>query len=133
MPIGLCHAQVDWQVGTAGKTCHMIKFDVTTELGLWQTVNAQLPPKAATIEHDGVVSESGKLHRTRNDVGFDAEPALVCFVKPKVNARQVTGRNRLPCQRRSGCRLPHHSLRIEKVYRRKSRDAIARERQFALP
>jgi len=35
MPVGLCHAQVNWQVCTAGKTCHMIKFDVATEVGFY--------------------------------------------------------------------------------------------------
>ena len=133
MAVGLCHAQVDRKIRAAGKPHHMIKFDMAAELGLGQAVNAQLPAKAATIERDDVVSERSKLHHPRDDVCFDAERALMCFVEPQVDARQIARRDRIPCQRRPGRRLPHHSLRIEKIDRRKSRDAIVRDRQFALP
>ena len=82
MAVGLRHAQVNRQVCTAGKTCDMIKFDMATEAGFRQTVNGQSPAKAAAVERDGVVGERSKLHRPRDDVDFDAERALMCFVEP---------------------------------------------------
>ena len=55
MAVSLRYAQVDRQVCTAGKTNRVIKCDMATEVGFGQTVNAQLPAKAATVERDGVV------------------------------------------------------------------------------
>ena len=54
MAVGLRHAQVNRQVCTAGKTYRVIKCDMATEVGFGQTVNAQLPTKAATVERDGL-------------------------------------------------------------------------------
>src|SRR6266568_561136 len=107
MTISLCHAQIDRQVCTAEKTYRVIKGDMATKVGLRQTVDAQLPAKAATVEHEGVVSEGSKFHRPRDDVGLDAELALVRFVEPKVDARQITRRDGVPGKRRPGCRLSH--------------------------
>ena len=104
MAVGLRHAQVNRQVCTAGKTYRVIKCDMATEVGFGQTVNAQLPAKAATVERDGVVGECSKFHRPRDDVGLDAERAPVRFVEPKVNARQIACRDRTPGKRRR--RLP---------------------------
>jgi len=63
MAVGLRHAQVNRQVYTAGKAYRVIKRDMTTEVGFWQTVNTQLSAKAATVELDSVVSECGKFYR----------------------------------------------------------------------
>src|SRR4051812_31137423 len=122
MAVSLRHAQVNRQVCTAGKTYLVIKCDMTTEVGVGQAVNTQLPAKTATVERDSVVSERSKLHRCRDDVGYDAERASLCFVQPKVNARQIAGGNRAPRKRRPRCRLSHHPLRIEEVDLRKSRN-----------
>src|SRR5258705_4254456 len=133
MTVGLRYAQVDRQVCAASKTNRVIKCDMAAEVGFGQTVNAQLPAKAATVEHDGAVSERSKFHYPRDDVGLDAERAAVYFVEPKVNARQIACRNRSPRKCGRGCRLSHHPLRIEKIDRRKSSNAIARDCQLAFP
>ena len=79
MAVGLRHAQVNRQVCTAGKTYLVIKRDMTTKVGFGQTVNTQLPAKAAAVERDGAVSERSKFYYPRDDVGLDAERAAVCF------------------------------------------------------
>src|ERR1700738_4410945 len=133
MTVRLRYAEINRQIRAALKTYQVVEASARARVGFRQTVHAQLPAKAAPVECDGVISECCKVHRPRHDVGLDAERASVRLVEPKVNVRQIASCHRAPGQRRPGCRLSHHPLRIEKIYRRKSRDTIACHRQFALP
>src|SRR5450755_5150203 len=105
MTVGLCHAQVNRQVPAACKTYRVVKSYMAAPVGFRQPVNAQLPAKAATVECDGVVSERGKIHRPRHNIGLDTERASVCLVEPKINACQIACCDRAPGQRR-----PCHDL-----------------------
>ncbi len=102
------------------------------QVGFGQTVNAQLPAKAAAIERE-VSSASAASSTVPRRIGLDARACRVRFVEPKVDAGQIACSHRTPGKRRAGGRLPHDPLRIEKVHRRKPRDAIARNCQFAFP
>ena len=111
----------------------MVERNTPTPVRFRQAVYAQAPTKTAALESDGAVSERGEVHRARHDVGLDAERAAARLVEPQVDAGKVAGGHRTPGQRRTSCGLLNHSLWIEKVHRRKPRDAIARDRQLALP
>src|ERR1700704_882717 len=98
MAISLRHAQIDGKVGTTREMRYMLEHDLSAPVALGQTVNAQPTTKAAAIEHDGFVSERGKVYDPRDDVGFDLERALTQFIKPKINTGPIAGRHRTPAE-----------------------------------
>jgi hypothetical protein len=63
MPVSLGHTQIDRQVRAAGKTYLVVQGNVPAPIRFGQTIYAQLPAKAATVEHDSVVGECRKIDR----------------------------------------------------------------------
>src|SRR5436305_14354862 len=104
MAVGLCHTQIDRNVGTTREMRHMFEPDLAAPVALRETVNAQPATKAAAVEHNGLVSERRKVYDPGDDVGFDLERALIRFIKPKINTGPIARRHRTPAERTGGGR-----------------------------
>jgi hypothetical protein len=84
--VALRHAHIDRKVGTARKRRDVIDGEVPAPVLLGQTIDADLPAEAATVEDDRVVGKRREIDLAGDDVGLELERAAPRFIEPDVDA-----------------------------------------------
>src|SRR5262249_14150352 len=97
---------------------------------LGQTIDADLPAEAATVENDRAVGKRREIDLAGDDVGLELERAAPGFIEPDVDAGEIAGRHRTPSQRGAGRGLLLSPFQVEEIHRREARKAVVRKLSF---
>src|ERR1041385_1365493 len=92
-----------------------------------------MPAESAAIVSHHIVGERHQIDLARHHVGLDLDRPGCRLFEPEIDAGEIAGGNRAPGERGARPGLGDLALGIEEFHRDKARDAIAGQRELALP
>ena len=69
--LGLCHADIDREIGCAGELNGVVERDAPAPVVLWQPIETYLAVKPAAFEDNSIARQQTKVYLSGHNIGFD--------------------------------------------------------------